>query len=369
MENYYPELYLGSVHILVAIALFCSLLLWSQREDGQRSRRFLAWTWLLLWFLYMGRLLLVYRGRVLSEGVLPINILVFGMFLVAIMMIYPIEVVVPRWLNRKRLLVLFFPVLVVFAVYGAIRFWGGGFRMLDTVDDIARYWYEPNVWMRFVLILIIYGYAFILYYIPQNKMRGNSTLSWIRAYTFGNMGIALLYMGMILFGAYPTGIFHTLYFSLYVGYITYQELYLRLFIPDSENMRYTAANREANVLGVEAEKALWARLEKYMRKQMAWHNPNLSICQIAKAVGATHVEIARLLELRGYDDFDDYVAGYRIREFCGLVDKGDTITIEDTFFKVGFRYRDIASKHFMRIMHQTPEEYIQKGRKPLLINK
>lgn len=363
MEKYYPELYFGSIHILIAIVLFCSLLLWAQQDEGQRSRRFLAWTWLFLLTLYIGRLLLIYRCEVVFDGVLPINMLVFGMALVAMMTIYPIEVVIPRELNRKWLLLLFSPVILVFAVYGAMRVFGDGFRTLNTLDDIARYWHEPNVWFRFPIILLIYGYAFILYYIPQSKMRGNITLNWIRAYTFGNIGVGMLYLGMILFGAYPVGIFHTLYFALYVGYITYQELYVRLFIPDSENTQCNTCNRRVEDLGSEAEKILWASLKKYMYQETAWRNPNLSISLLADAVGTSNAEIAALLEAMGYSEFDDYVGEFRIRDFCDRVDNGDHITMDDTFFRVGFRYRDVASKQFMRIMHQSPEEYIrQRGR-------
>lgn len=59
MEKYYTELSFGSVHVLVAITLFCSLPVWSQRVDGQRSRRFLAWTWFLLLFISIVKLVKV----------------------------------------------------------------------------------------------------------------------------------------------------------------------------------------------------------------------------------------------------------------------------------------------------------------------
>lgn len=368
MENYYPELYFGSIHILIATVLFSALLLWSQREEGQRSRRFLAWTWFFLLGLCVGWLPIIYQGELAFKGVLPIIILVLNMALVAMMTIYPIEVVVPRWLNGKRLLILFSPAILVAAACAAIQFLGGGFRLLGTVDDIARYWHEPNVWIRFFIVLIIYGYAFILYYIPQNKMRGNITLNWIRAYTIGNIGIAFLYLGLILLGTYPAGIFHSLYFAIYVGYITYQELYVRLFIPDSEKAHSTTVTHKRSMLRSETEIKLWEKLEHYMQKEYAWHNPNLSLPLLADAVGATHTETETLLEQMGYSEFDDYVAEFRIHDFCRLVNNGDAITIEDTFFRVGFRYRDIASRQFTRIMHQSPEEYLQNKKKTPIAN-
>lgn len=362
MENYYPEIYFGSIHILVAIALFCSLLLWTQRDEGQRSRRFLALTWVLLFVVSLGWFYMIYQGDPIFERVLPIGVLVFGMALVATMTLYPIEVVVPRWLNKKRFLVLFSPIILTLAVCGAMQFFGGGFRTLNTMSDILRYSNEPNVWIRFPLVLIIYGYAFVLYYIPHNKMRGNITLGWIRAYTFGNIGIAFLYLGLILFRSYTAGILHSLYFAIYVGYITYQELYVRLFIPDSENTQYNSAGSKQypSHLWSEVEKEMWTKLDDYMKKESAWHNPSLSMTIVTKAVGVTNADIARLLELKGYGEFEDYVAEFRIREFCNLVDNGECITIDDTFFKVGFRYRNIATRQFLRIMHQSPEEYIYK---------
>lgn len=170
------------------------MLLWSQRNDGQRSRRFLVYIWLFLLGLCAGWLPIIYKGNPVFEGVLPVSVLVFGLALVAVMTIYPIEVVVPRWLNIKRFLLISSPVILIFAVCGTMQLLGSGFRALNSLDDITHYCHEPNVWIRFPILLFIYSYAFILYYIPHNKMRGNITLKWIRAYTFGNIGIALLYM-------------------------------------------------------------------------------------------------------------------------------------------------------------------------------
>lgn len=144
---------------------------------------------------------------------------------------------------------------------------------------------------------------------------------------------------------------------------------MRLFIPDSENLQYNIINSKISASVSEQKKNLWATLENYMQKENAWHNPNLSIYMLANAIGTTKAEIEKLLELMGYSEFDDYVAYLRIREFCNIVNNGDIITIEDTFFRVGFRYRDIASKQFIRIMHQSPEEYIRKREGRLLTNK
>lgn len=361
MEDYYPGLYFGAIHALVAIALFCSLLLWTQRSDGERSRRFLAWTWFFLLFLYVARLFKIYKGILEFEEVLPINSASFGAALVALMTIYPIEVVRPRWLNKKRILLLLSPVILVFAVQAMIALWGGGFRVLGSMSDIARYWYEPNVWIRFLIVLLAYGYAFILFYIPYNKMRNNTTLDWIRAYTLGNFAIGFLYLGLMLYGIYPIGIVHTLYVCLYVGYITYQELYIRLFIPESENAQYAARRSKNALLKPKEDRQLWDKMEEYMRKEPVWHDPNFSIQMLADAVGATCTEIAAQLEVMGYGKFDDYTGEFRVREFCTFVRNRDVITIEDAFFRVGFRYRDIATKQFQRVMKQSPEEYIRRN--------
>lgn len=361
MEKYYTELYFGSVHVLVGITLFCSLLVWSQRGDGQRSRRFLAGAWFLLLFVSIVRLVKAYYQIDRDfEGVLPIGRLVSGLPTLAVMMIYPIEVVAPRWLNRRRLWILFWPVILVFILYGAIQFMGGGFRELDTMSHIALYWREPNVWVRFPMLALIYAYAFTLYYLPQQMTRGNTTLRWIRIYTLGNLGVGLFYMGWMLWGIYPSGIFHALYFALFVGYVTYQELYVRLFIPESEEIAIRKKNPSTQ------DRELWDRLEHYMRQESAWHNPSLSPSVLASALGATQAQLTTLIESMNEGKFDDYVAEFRIREFCALVDSGKSITVEDTFFKVGFRYRDVATKQFTRIMHQSPDEYMQQREKTTL---
>lgn len=361
MENYYPKLYFGFIHILVAIVLFCSLLLWSQREDGQRSRRFLACIWLFLLFLYAGHLLRLYHyGDITFEGVLSIRSIIFGLLILPVIAIYPIEVVAPRWLNIKRFLLLFLPVILAFAVCGTMYLFGNGFRVLNTLNHIVHYWHEPNVWIRLFIVLFVCGYAFILYTIPYSKKQGNVTFEWICTYMFGNTGIVLFYLGLILFGIYPAGLFYTLYFVFYVGCVTYHELYVRLFIPDNENAQYAKANSKVKILEPVSETLLRERLENCMQQQALWQDPNLSLRILAAAVGTTCANLELLIRHEGYSAFDDYIARYRIRKFCQLVIKGHVVTLRDAFYLVGFRYYPTALNHFKRIMNLTPEEYAKK---------
>lgn len=74
MENYDPQLYFGSIHILVSIVMFCALLLWPQQGDGERSHRFLVWTWLILLASCTERLAILFLGLILT-GLYPLRIL------------------------------------------------------------------------------------------------------------------------------------------------------------------------------------------------------------------------------------------------------------------------------------------------------
>lgn len=45
------------------------------------------------------------------------------------------------------------------------------------------------------------------------------------------------------------------------------------------------------------------------------------------------------------------------------------ILVAIAFLRIGLRYLNIASKKFTRIMHQSPEKYIQQKKKTTFINK
>ncbi|MDD2953684.1 MAG: helix-turn-helix domain-containing protein [Parabacteroides sp.] len=366
MLDIYSKIYFGVIHITIFVILLCALSLWLQRSKGERSRRILSWVWLGCGMMLLVRLLLFYQDYVVSSDiVLDIRALIGGFFSIAILFLYPVEIITPRWLNIKRLLLLLSPVIITAAVVVMMQLCGVEFRALYNLNDIAQYWYEGNVLIRFVVVLEIFSYSFIVFFIPHNKVRSNTTLTWVYSYVIGVQGISILYFGNMFFGLIPTGIFHHLYTIGFICYITYQELFLRLFIVPSQLEDATTLDVQQFPATEPIEAAdnreldpLFHKLEQYMEQQQAWTNPNLSLPILAEALHTNRTTLSHTLREAGYD-FYDYIAAYRIRAFCSAVEQGKVISIQAAFFEVGFRSRATAFNQFKKQMGITPSDYLK----------
>lgn len=358
MPDYSHILYFSFTHVLAAVAFVCALLLWSQRKHGERSRSFLAITWAFIAVLYLLLSIMLYGDREPYMGIMPVIPLVMGFYSVIIMLVYPVEVVSPLWLNFKRFAWLFSPVLLATVLVIYMRLGGFEFRIIDTFDEFGEFFYEPNVWIRVLISVAIFVYAAILiFYIPRNRIRSNATLAWMLAYTIGTLGICIFYFGRVLWGTYPFGVIHTVYLIVFIMVTTYQEMFVRLFVVRTAP---TAEMMSVKVFKVGSDSAILDRLEAYMKSEEPWRDPNLSRDMVAEAIKSNRTTISRLVSRSGCDNFYDYIARYRIDEFCRVVRDAEVLNIQETFFNVGFRSKTAAFAQFKQLMGTTPGEWIKK---------
>lgn len=164
---------------------------------------------------------------------------VVGGVYISLMMLYLMQVLIPGWLNWKRLLLVESPVvLFILTFYGVTMLLG------QTVEEISTYsmlWDSIghfNVWFRFVLLIaeIVYltfmlkwlhGYE-IKYIQWKNDNYANSDsmdISWIHTYYFIIMGITVFYLIVFLIGGRVTILCHTIFATASFSYLFYKTLF------------------------------------------------------------------------------------------------------------------------------------------------
>lgn len=360
MQEIHTKLFVGMTHITIIITLTCALFLWLQRDEGERSRRILSWIWFGCAAIFFLRLIVLYRVSMPhSDGLLAVPALLGGFVAITILFAYPVEIISPLWLNRRRLLLLFSPVIFTILVVVAMRLCGIEFRTLHNIKEIAEYWYEPNVLIRFFVVFEIFAYSFVVFYIPHNKARCNTTLTWVYSFVVGIQGVSILYFCNMFFGLIPMGIFHQLYYLIFLCYITYQELFLRLFIvPSSDHVEQRLEPETTIIYSKPLNLTLSEQLAEYMEREEPWRNPNLTLPILAQALHTSRTTLSQTIQSSD-SDFYDYVAGYRIRAFCAEAQQGKVVSIQETFFKVGFRNRATALNQFKKQIGTTPSEYLK----------
>lgn len=217
------------LHLVVVTFLLSSVVLWMRRRDSDKARRYLSVIYFIGFLCFAERLVAFHRGLLLTPDVLSVSYLCGGVLGITTLYFYPIEVISPGWLNRKKLLLLFLPWLATVALLVAVPF---GFRSLASFGDMMRHIGEFSVWFRLLLLLLaVPPYSFLLFYIPYNWRQSSADHRWVRFYTLWGLTIALSYMVFILTGWTAAICLHHLLCLLFCIIITYQELYIRMDVP------------------------------------------------------------------------------------------------------------------------------------------
>ena len=138
------------------------------RGRNNRSRRLLAgimMAWGLIYVVRVAGMLLGYQElNFIRTDVADTLVLVSGNLYLIFLLLYPLEVVRPGWLDLKRTAILLLPYVSITLFYYIVLF------LLDqkplALDNMTQFWEhigEFNVWYRLLMTLSIVAYLAFLF--------------------------------------------------------------------------------------------------------------------------------------------------------------------------------------------------------------
>lgn len=350
-------IYFGVLNWLVITAFLGGVLLWARRKEGERARKILSITLLIISCLMATRLFAILWTREYEFiGIMSYPSLILGLSSVILLTLYPMEVIRPGLINRRNLLLCFSPLIIIYITQKVLFYTGAKFEMYHNWHDLFSNITEVSVWWRFIILSVILIYSLIILYIPHSKIN-NTSNRWIRSYTVGVLCVAILYIAHIITGNKWVHIIHHLFCTATVAFVVYQELYIRLFIITPVQEKPILPDRSTSVPF--SENLLWMRLLEYMETDEPWRNPDITIAELADVVNTGRTTLWAEIKANGYNNFHEFIAQYRIEAFCRLVRKEQVINLNDAFYKVGFRSRNTAHKRFKKYIGMTPAEYMK----------
>lgn len=380
-------IYFGSVFAAAVVFVLIGLLLFLQRSRGERSRTILAGITFLSAVNYI-RLIAVFQFDNSSGGgsVMQVPFLLIGIFVIAIYLVYPIEVISPGWLNWKRLLKIYTPFLGLLLFYRLTLWAGVDYISYQTFGEMMANVWSFQVIFRIVLALLIFLPVLLIYYVPYTRRYSNTDHKWINGYV---MAVAINMIAYLLVNLIDTFLSCSLYVAVSVLcslYITYQELYVRLirqpidieptedyllepqnepepqadsdFEPESESEPESEPYMQQVPKARETE--LFERLEQYMNNTQAWQNPDLSVDKLISVLYTNRTSLLKVIQLHGYSGYTSYVNGKRVAEFIQIINRQKSFNYQQAFFDAGFRSKTTAQRNFKVITGMTPSEYFQK---------
>jgi AraC-like DNA-binding protein len=368
--------HIATVFAGALVCLLASLLLFARRKSGEKSRVILAVIVLFSVFNYIPRFVALCNGEN-PEMVVSARLLLLAYFMIISYILYPIEVISPGWLNLRRIIKLYSPLLVLSLTYKVSLWLGVEYTPYSSLLEMIAHADKFEVGFRIALSLLIFSPIFFIFFINRTRIYHNSDHVWIKKYIFTLSVNIIAYMLVLVFNR---PIIHTLYYYVSVGcslYIVYMELFDRLigrsdivtgtieekYMP-TENAVINAAGGTPlptdKCIAEQKNALLIKRLDCYMKDNNAWRDPDLSLNTLASELFTNRTTLAQAMREYGYENYTNYINRLRIEDSIEQICSKESENFQEAFYFAGFRSRGTALRNFRLYTGMTPSEYFQK---------
>ncbi len=376
------SLYLATTFAGALVCFLASLLLFFRRKEGERSRIILSFIVLFSVANYIPRFVALCNGNE-PEVVVSVPMMLLGIFMIISYIMYPIEVISPGWLNLKRLVKLYSPLLILFGIYFLTVWAGIEYTAYKSLWEMLLYAGRFEVWYRLLLVIFMLITIPLIFFVPNTRKYSNTNRIWIKKYVITLSINILAYLMVVTFNVW---VVRTLYYYVSVGcslYIVYMELFVRLIgKPDSkvnEIKEKSSSQKEITLAPGQSfcgdksnsktkNAVLAEQLEAYMQESSAWRDPDLSLNALASALFTNRTTLAQVIQESGYKNYTVYINSLRINDFIQLVESNQALNFQEAFFDAGFRSRATALRNFRQITGMIPSEYFQDKNHPVIQN-
>lgn len=357
------SLYLATTFAAAIACLLTSLLIFVRRKGGERSRMILGWIVLFSVVNYIPRFYALSHGKEPSQ-VISVPMLLLALFMVISYIMYPIEVISPGYLNSRRIIKLYSPLILLTGIYVLFLKVGISFppyhSLLYMLPDITQF----HVWFRLILSMLIFTPVSFIFIIPYTRRYNNTDKTWILKYTLCFAVNTLAYMIVLMSDSL---VIKTLYYYVSAGcsiYIAYMELFERLIEPRSvlvnkiqgTNIEKSGCTKTFTI----KQKPLCEKIIAYMNQSYDYRDPDISLNKLASALCTNRTTLSNALHELGYTNFNTYINTLRIEDFIRRIHTKESANYQEAFYDAGFRSRATAFRNFKQYTGKTPSEYFQQ---------
>lgn len=335
----------------------------NRRGHNDRSRSILA-----IFFISsaIGALLMILlQGRGLSEAgerpLLKPSSIFIGFTIFFFLMLYPIEIMRPNWLNVKRSLRILTPYLTFAGMYAAV-IWTGTHN-LYSADEILRNIDKTEVFLRLVLSLVFIPYGLWVMQMHYNWQKSSAPIKWLRAIVCITMLMTVTFSCSKLFQIQWTMYLHLLLYFALTAVILLMEIRIRFRVPESAPAETGQDSREVSVTEMETEvstglneteEILKENLQKAMDNPGVWQNPDLTREMLCHILGTNANYLQKTIKSMGYTSYSDMINRKRVEYVCREIETGGGSNLQDIFFRAGYRSRVTAWRNFNAITGTSP---------------
>ncbi len=369
---------LYAAYIVVELGAAC-LLFARRKQQPDRSRIFIAvFFFLSAMSAVIGSVSRIMHANLFVTGeVMGPASIILGFVTYFLLLLYPIEVMRPRWLNAGRAGRILAPWLFFFLCFLAMMPFDG-VRSLHSLSETLRNIGYTDVYLRVVLSLIFIPYGIWLYRFQYNWKMSSASKLWIRSIVALAMLMTVTFSMHSIFGiGWMLYVHFALYFLL-TFIILHYELRARFRVPEGcgdgedpeafrepapESFAGTPSDAEASpdagiafsVNGVPDR--VKEKLRFVIDDPLVWQNPEISVRKLCDLVGTNTNYLQKAIREMGWQSYSDMINRKRVEYVCESLSSGETENIQDAFYRAGYRSRVTAWRNFTAITGVSPLEW------------
>ena len=373
---------------VITLYLFQSFILFVRSKNNQ-ARRTMAWLELLWGLEYLTVFILMLTVVTDKEYALfREKVLIVGNFYIMLTHLFPIQVLLPGWLNWKRIYLLFSPIVILTVVYyGGMRLLGESAESFFTYaalwDSIGHF----NVWFRFVLLLsnITYIVVILKWLYKQEKRyiqwknenfsdQEYVDISWMRSYDYIILGIFTFYMGMLIFGGRISVMFHCVFAAIGFSYLFYKALFYEspypenFFAPNTlsteNNLKEadrSAESKTISELSFDNKIPVYtAKLKSWMEEEKPYLFNDFKLTDVARILPLNRSYLSRIFNEGFGQNFSEVVRTYRVDYSKEILINNPYMPMHKVAEICGFRSDSTYVKAFKQITGLTPTQFRAK---------
>lgn len=282
------------------------------------------------------------------------QVILCGFLIFALLMFYCVELLRPHWLNAKRIFYIMLPwlLLVVALIVGAV--YDKQILVIHTIEQLCENLFQPDVFIRLLLVLLFVPYAIWLFVIAFNWRHSSVSRKTTNIIVAMTIILSFTYIGSRGLQFFYAYIAHELVYVLITFYLVRLECKERFH---RATQQHNPATKPQMLVSESTMEHLVNALNEVISNPDVWQNPDLTIDDIARIVGTNRTYLQMAAKYKGYVSAMDMIHHIRIEYVCQQLRTVSSPQIQNIFYDAGYRSRTTAWRNFVNIMGCTPTEF------------
>ena len=320
------------------------------------------------------------------------KVLIVGNLFITFTHFFPMQVLLPGWLNWKRAFLLILPILVLTVIYyGILALLGEKPESLTSYTMLWNSLGHFNVWFRFVMLLSNFLYIIIiliwLYGYEKRYIQWKNDnfadqeyvdISWMRSYDYLIIGIFLFYLGILFVGGHMSVVCHGIYFISTFSYLFYKSLFYespypedffnqtspaphpqKIIVPQTPSLPAEIATLNEQTFSTKID-AYKEQLQQWMEEEKPFLFHDFKLTDVSHVLPLNRTYLSRVFNEGFGQNFSEVVRTYRINYSKEILKKNSSIPMYKVAELCGFRSDSTYIKAFKQITGMTPNQYKAK---------